>query len=124
MTDHRHEIPDDRELSDKERELIRWLLEHGTDEAASFVPQLSNIRVVSRCGCGCPSINFVNDRSGGMTILADYQAGEPGIGLTGVFLFACDGRLAGLDIWSIDGVANPKELPVPGNLTRLENPAT
>ena len=57
---------DYRPLSEKERELLVWLLEHGPIDAVNFLPQLDIIEARSSCNCGCPSIEF--ERSGGCTI--------------------------------------------------------
>src|SRR5881396_2828762 len=59
MTEHQSSIPDDRPLTSKEITLLRWLLEHGTDSAAQHVGEIEKLRVASRCGCGCASIDFV-----------------------------------------------------------------
>jgi len=52
------EIPDERELDEQERALVRWLLEHGTPDAAPYLAQVPLARVVSRCACGFASLNF------------------------------------------------------------------
>ncbi len=46
-----------------------------------------------------------------MEVLSDYEWRGPGGELFGVFVFACDGVLAGLEVWSIDGLLTPKLLP-------------
>jgi hypothetical protein len=69
------EIPEDRELSQTERTLVQWLLEHGEPHADS--------------------------------------EGR----LFGVFVFSKSGYLAGLEVWSIDGLATPIALPEPSWLT-------
>jgi hypothetical protein len=51
-------IPDDRPLTDAEASLVRWLLSHGIPRAKDHLSQLDRARVVSRCYCGCASINF------------------------------------------------------------------
>jgi hypothetical protein len=112
------EIPEDRNLSEVERTLIQWLLAHGHEKASSFAGQVVGIRVISRCACGCASINFDcaghGWRSPGpMTVLSDYQWQDPEGRLFGVFLFSKSGHLAGLDVWSIDGLATPVALPDP-----------
>src|SRR5258708_32401285 len=70
-------IPEDRPLTAQEAGLGRWLLEHGNPDAAGFLPQLADARVVSRCPCGCASIDFaiggvVPAAGSGMHVLADY----------------------------------------------------
>ncbi len=109
-------IPDDRPLSAAETQLIRWLLEHGHVAAQSYLPQLDHARVVSRCYCGCVSIDFAIDEvvpptGDGMGILADYEWRDDNGAMFGVFVFERAGLLAGLDIWSQDGLAPATSLP-------------
>ena len=110
------EISDDRELTVEEASLVRWLLKHGRSQALSFVPQLKNARVASRCGCGCASINFAINgvkppSDEGIAVLADYEWGDADGRLLGAFVFAQGGLLAGLEIWSQDLLAIANELP-------------
>ena len=110
------EIPDDRELTDDERALTRWLLQHGVDGASDYDVQLANARVVSRCACGCASVNFAIpgrtlEPEAGLTILADFQWRDRDHHLGGVFVFAKNTVLAGLEVWSIDGDAEINLLP-------------
>lgn len=109
-------IPDDRPLTPEEASLVRWLLEHGGAAAAGFLPQLSRARVVSRCACGCVSVDFAiggvtPPTADGLRVLADYEyrsaAGDP----LGVFVFERAGLLAGLEVWSLDGRCIPATLP-------------
>jgi hypothetical protein len=109
-------IPEDRPLTPEEESLVRWLLEYGTPEAPGFLPQLRQARVVSRCPCGCASIDFaVGGRrpppAAGMQILADHLWQDAGGHRFGVFVFAKDGVLAGLEVWSVDGLAVASALP-------------
>jgi hypothetical protein len=119
------EISENRPLSPDEARLLRWLLEHGKESASAFLAQADAVRVVSRCGCGCASINFsVGDggwhsRSGGMDILSDYQWSDSEGRVFGVFVFAKQRMLAGLEVWSIDGQATPTSLPEPSELRPL-----
>src|SRR5262247_3782845 len=119
MKKHRGPIPEDRDLTAGEVRLVRWLHEHGTGDARAFISQLENLRVVSRCRCGCPSIDFVPDCASGMQILSDYVYDDPAGHTVGVFLFASAGRLAGLEIWSIEGDPVPNAVPAPELLRPL-----
>jgi len=119
------EIPDDRPLAIDERTLTTWLLEHGTPDARDYLVQLSQARVVSRCACGCASINFdvVNHfiaPQAGMNILADYQWRDADGHVGGVFVFAKNAVLAGLEVWSIDGIAAIDRLPKQESLEPLD----
>ena len=110
------EIPDNRPLSDSEASLVGWLLNHGIANARDYLPQLDRSRVVSRCYCGCASINFAVDGvlplpGVGISILADFEWKGPRGELFGVFLFERGGVLAALDVWSQDGLADVKSLP-------------
>ena len=55
-----------------------------------------------------------------MEILSDYSWQSSEGHLFGVFLFARSGSLAGLEVWSIDGAANPEALPQVQDLTARE----
>lgn len=120
MTNHPSNIPENRELDAREMRLLRWLLENGIPEAKEHLSGLDTVKVVSKCACGCPSINFTDEWGGGMTTLADYQFDDPNGGLAGVFAFEYKGKLAGIDVWSIDGIANPKVVPDPEILRPLD----
>ena len=124
MTD----IAEQRPLSDQERALVRWLLEHGEPHASEFLSQLEDVRVVSRCGCGCASVNFgVRGRTpscvGGMDILSDYYWHDDEGRALGVFVFACEELLAGLEIYSLDGLTAGDVLPRHEKLIRMGTPS-
>ncbi len=106
----------DRELSEQELYLTEWLLKNGKESSEKYIEQLSLARVESLCGCGCASVDFSiegkpSDNSSGMEILSDYifttKKGE----LNGIFVFAKNEQLAGLEVWSIDGQMTPDKLP-------------
>lgn len=117
-------IPENRNLTAQEADLVRWLLEHGGDEARSFLPQLQDLRVASRCGCGCASIDFIPDALGAIHPFYDYQWRSADGDLFGIFVFSKRGVLAGLEVWSIDGNATPTTLPSPGSLQPIGTPET
>lgn len=116
MMDHPGVLPTSRELLTNELLLVGWMLEHGTAEAKGFKRELSALKVMSACSCGCPSINFTKDWVSGMQILSDYEFDDEKGGLAGVFLFSYDNKLAGLEFWSIDGIAEPAKIPHPSQL--------
>ena len=101
-------VPENRPLSEHEEALVRWMLDRGTAAATRFLPQLAEARVVSKCGCGCASVDFsvggvVPLPGDGIGILADFDyrtaEGHP----CGAFVFERAGLLAGLEVWSMDG---------------------
>ena len=117
-TDIPRPIPDERPLSKGERDLARWMLDHGEARAREFLSQLDGARVVSRCPCGCASIDFevegLSPPTGGLRILGDFVFGSDS-DLAGAFVFERNGVLAGLEVYGLAGDA-PKTLPAPSAL--------
>jgi len=114
--EHRSTIPEDRPLSAQELALVLWLLDHGTPSARTYLGEIETLRVVSRCGCGCASVDFVNATPAGLDVLSDYKWQDEQGRLFGAFAFAKAGKLAGIEVWSIDGRATPSSLPNPSDL--------
>ena len=108
-----------RSLTDAERRLVHWMLEHGAPEAAAFLPQLEVAEVTPwRCPCGCASINFriqgMPEAPPGVHPIADFYFGSDD-SLSGIFVYEKDGILSGLEVYGLAGDA-PKLLPEPGAL--------
>jgi hypothetical protein len=109
------EAADYRPLSDKEHELLVWLLEHGPINATNFLPQLGIIEARSSCSCGCPSIEFsvpvdspFIDSPQAMTAHFLGRSGENEVGL---MLTAGGGVLSELDVYTFGEVDHPFHLP-------------
>lgn len=107
---------DNRELTDHERRLIRWMLQHGCPEAPEFLSQLELAEVTPwQCPCGCASINFrIRGKPApppGVHPIAQFEFGEEDK-LSGIFVFEKDGILAGLEVYGLTGDA-PNYLPEP-----------
>jgi len=110
------DIPESRDLSSDERALVRWLLLHAAGDSSAYLPLVDLIRVCSRCGCGCASLNFaIGDqgwpRKGAMHVVSDQDWYVPDGGPRGIFLFDHFGILAGIDVHSLDGSLVPDRLP-------------
>jgi hypothetical protein len=122
MEPHPSPIPDERPLTDPERRLARWMLEHGAPAGRAFLAQLDAARVVSRCPCGCASIDLevagLPAPEGGMRVLGDYVFGGES-DLAGAFIFECGGVLAGIEVYGLAGDA-PSILPAPESLTPMD----
>jgi hypothetical protein len=105
-----------RPLSPEEHRLARWLLEHGTSDAASFLSQLENAEITpDRCKCGCASIGFqikgLPIAPPGVNVLSEYFFGSMDE-LCGIFIFENEGVLSGIEVFGY-GVDNPTYLPTP-----------
>src|SRR5262245_37739441 len=66
-----------RPLTTEEAMLLEWLIANGKPEARRFSSRLSQIRVVARCTCGCPTLDLAlagqTERTTGPSeILADF----------------------------------------------------
>jgi hypothetical protein len=99
-------ILENRELSSEERQFIEWLLEHGAPDAKLYASQLPVLRVASRCGCGCPTIDLdVGDGKaniyGPSHILADFYGTTADGVEVGVILHAREGKIAELEIYPL-----------------------
>ncbi len=109
-------ITDLRPLREDERALLEWLLRHGSPSAERYLDQLDKVTVVSRCSCGCPTIDLAVDgktapMSAGSDILADFEARSPEGGLIGILLHVRNGLLSELEVYSISGEQQPASLP-------------
>jgi hypothetical protein len=115
----------DRKLSKQEFDLTVWLLNNSKGASEKYLNQLTLARVESLCGCGCASIDFSiagksSDVGAGMEILADYTFNSEKGELNGIFIFAINEQLAGLEVWSIDGQMTPAMLPEINDLKLFE----
>lgn len=99
-----------RSLTLEEENLLRWILEHGSEEARSFLPQIEGMKAVRSCICGCPTIRLVvaaNLPLGCLPtsrIVCDLEGDTAKGELVGVLLFQDDGKLSELEAYSIDGM--------------------
>jgi hypothetical protein len=109
-----------RPLTDAERDLARWMLEHGTEEARQYLDQLKLAEVTPwRCRCGCASINFQikghAEAPPGAEILGEFLLND-GDHQSGIFIYSSGGLLKGIDVYGLAGDA-PSVLPRPENLS-------
>jgi hypothetical protein len=114
-------IVEDRPLSEEERKLLVWLIEHGTSEAHQFIGQIEEVRVVGRCGCGCPTVDLgihgAKRRTVGPSqILADFMGKTPDGFEVGVLVHARGGTLSELEIYNLGEHEGAFSLPTIGTL--------
>ena len=118
-------IPGERDLSEEEYRLTRWILEHSAPEAELLLAQLDRARVVSRCACGCASVDFEVEgepaRTGAPYVLGEFLGGEAAERF-GIFVFQRGGRLAGVEVYGLAGDP-PSTLPAPEQLRSFEESA-
>lgn len=111
-----HTIPENRQLTTEEQTLIEWLIAHGTSEAKNYARQLEGLHVVSRCSCGCPTVDLavVNAQAsttGPSLILADFLGVTSEGQQVGIILHAREGKISELEVYQLDetvGTSLPK----------------
>jgi hypothetical protein len=108
-----------RALTDHERRLVRWILEHGGPKAAAFLNQLELAEVTPwTCECGGASLSFqirgYPEAPPGVRPVADFVFGE-GDAMAGIFVFENEGILSSLEVYGLAGEA-PARLPDPTEL--------
>ena len=98
--------PLDRPATQHERDIVRWLLEHGDPQYLPFASQIDTLRVVSKCICGCPTVDFALEGDPplrkGSHLISDFGATVDDQQV-GVLLFACNGSLSMLEVYSCAG---------------------
>jgi hypothetical protein len=104
----------DRPATQHERDIIRSLLEHGDPQYLQLASQIESLRVVSKCTCGCPTIDFALEGDPpsrkGARLISDFVATVDDQDV-GVLLFENDGKLSSLEVYSFAGSVKPCGLP-------------
>jgi hypothetical protein len=116
-----------RSLTDAERDLARWMLERGTEEAKLYLGQLELAEVTPwKCLCGCASINFQikghAEPPPGVHVLGEFLI-DLGDHPSSIFIFSSGGLLRGIEVYAMAGDA-PRMLPRPENLSAFESDAS
>jgi hypothetical protein len=114
----------DRPITQEEVTLLHWLLEHGDPQFRHLSLQIDALRVVSKCSCGCPTVDFdlldgINSRKG-EKLIGDELGTVDGQEV-GVMLFQVDGKLSTLEVYSFAGSDKPFGLPKIEDLYRWED---
>jgi hypothetical protein len=87
-----------RPISDAEAEIVLWLLQHASLKGPlpHLEARVRKLRVVSRCDCGCPTVNFTTDWPD-HGIIAEAMADRSA---AGVILFGSDDEIRGLEFYA------------------------
>jgi len=104
---HSGTIAIDRDLTVKERSLVERLLHSGVVDISTFLPQLLHLRVVSRCSCGCPTIDFAisgrtADLTSASTILGEGGGTSPEGVCFGIILHGREGLISELEVYGLE----------------------
>jgi len=106
--------PLSRPLTQHERDLLRWLIDHSHMNASHLLPQINRLSVATRCTCGCPTIDFALDgepvAKKGEKLVSDGLAEVEGMPV-GVMLWQSNDRISTLEVYSLPGSNSPFGLP-------------
>jgi hypothetical protein len=105
-----------RALTEKERVFTRWLLERARAsdvDKRQYLLDLESATVARMCGCGCASIDFAlpgveTEPAAPIRPLGDFTSKDKRFG---VFAFAKQGRLAGVEVYPLADFDLAGELP-------------
>ena len=111
--------PENRDISTHEATLVRWLVEHGEPGCDRLLDQIKDLKVVSKCTCGCPTIDFALQDDGNLSkrerLVSDWLA-KMGDELFGVMLFEVGGQIRTLEVYCCSGRVKNFGLPETGML--------
>ena len=103
-------IEEHRDLSAREVDLIRWLLT--ITNHSEFIEQIGKTRVITKCGCGCRTIDLQVEgyeaKSGALNLSAQGFSPE-GVPVD-VILHVRHGLISELEVYAMDG---SKEFALP-----------
>jgi hypothetical protein len=103
-----------RQLTTRERAVLDALLSVEFDGVEDLRRQAKTAVVVGECGCGCPSIDFHNERGVGMQVRVNAAIEGTHDGL---FLYTDGDQLGGIEWVSASDGGDPAEFPHPDVLT-------
>jgi hypothetical protein len=93
---------------------------HGEPGSEDLLEQVNNLRVVSKCNCGCPTVYFALGTDGnsrkGERLVSDWIA-KVNDEVFGVMLFAVNGAISSLEVYCCSG--RLQEFGLPGVETLL-----
>jgi hypothetical protein len=96
-------LKEDRALSPHEIEILAWMLAHASPSLEHLTNTARTLRVVGRCGCGCPSVDFeLNGQALPNQPLVD-ATGRTADGIeVGVILWGRPDAVTGLEFYEMD----------------------
>lgn len=107
-------VENPRPLTERERSVLDVLLSVDFDRVEDLRRQAADVVVVGMCGCGCPSIDFVNGRGLGMSLRVNASIRGTNDGL---FLYTIEDPDRGECLGGIEyvgvGEKDPAEFPPP-----------
>jgi len=96
-------VEEHRDLSAKEVDLIKWLLTKTNH--SEFIEQIGKTKVVSKCSCGCPTVDLQVEgyESKPVRFVLSAEGFSPEGIAVGVILHVRNGLVSELEVYSQDG---------------------
>jgi hypothetical protein len=106
-----------RAISPNEVKVVNWLLDHALVDVTDYrLHPVQELRVVSRCACGCASLYFEPEgQRGKVQMLADELAMYPDGQQAGLILWGCEGKIDWLEVYDFEPESSHR-LPDVSNL--------
>jgi len=98
---HQYRASEERPLALEERTLLEWLIARGVSNASTYSSQIPRVKVVSRCTCGCPTIDLAVDGKwvfGPSEMIANAEGTSPEGIRVGVIVHGREGQLSELEV--------------------------
>jgi hypothetical protein len=120
-------VKEERSLRTDELHLLGWLISHGHSNAQRYSSQLNRASVVSRCTCGCPSIDLAVDGkapplgTSQVEVIADAEGKTPEGVEVGVILHCRAGQLSELEVYAVKPISGTFSLPPVATLVPLRD---
>jgi len=108
-----------RRISTHEMDVVRCAVQSAPVEGIQLpsLENLESLNVVSRCGCGCASVDFRLLGAGEIAEVVADAIGETSSGEeVGVLVFGLNGRITGLEIVGYSD--SPADLPIASTVRR------
>lgn len=128
-----HHISTSRLPTQDELRLVKWLIANSSPDSFKYASQISQLQVVSRCPCGCPSVDFAiagRSRFGPSEVIACADGHSPEGTPVWVMLHSHQGEIAELEVYplandaGVFGLPKPESLKVHNCLTTSEGKPT
>ncbi len=114
-----HQISESRLPTQEELRLVEWLIANSSLDSFEYARQIPQLEVVSRCPCGCPSIDFAiagRSRFGSPEVIALAEGRSPEGTPVWVMLHSRQGEIAELEVYPLAKDAGDFGLPEPESL--------
>ncbi|GAB0107944.1 hypothetical protein JMUB6875_69470 [Nocardia sp. JMUB6875] len=104
-----------RTLTAAERTTLDTLLSRDFPGVEKLRRQAATARVCRECDCGCPTIDFTVDPQAPLAPEANGTPVDVAVPAGGLILFVANGRLVGMEYWSV-AEPRPTKFPPPEDI--------